>query len=212
MSWSHIDQQMRSFAPYLRDQFRISPPQSNHLASEIADELRKLPIEVLNSIASADPVGVQARLDELRGFQMFMDVVNTTELHPALIRAQVITQNYICFVYLGDACFKALRKAVPSDSVTRMCCQFLIDNPVRALRNALAHANWTYCDDHSGLVFWARKGSCPSETLERFEVNQNDLNFWQALSRCIAYVAYTLITEINREGGSGHPSNPIASS
>lgn len=63
---------MRSFAPYLRDQFGITPPQSNHLASEIADEIQKLPREELNSVAGADPVGAQARLDELKGFQMFM--------------------------------------------------------------------------------------------------------------------------------------------
>ena len=192
---------MRSFAPYLRDQFGITPPQSNRLGSEIADEIRRLPKEELNSIAAADPIGAQARFDELRGFQMFMDIVHAVEPHPAVIRAQVITQNYICFVYLGDACFKALRKAAPSGSVTRKCCQFLIDNPVRAFRNALAHANWTYRDDHSGLVFWARKGSDPGEAVSRFEVAQNDLNFWQALSRCMAYVAYTLIIETSSESG-----------
>ena len=155
MSWSHIDQQMRSFAPYLRDQFRITPPQSNHLASAIAGEIRKLPREELSSIAEADPVGVNARLDELKGFQMFMDIVHAVEPHPALTRAQVVTQNYICFVYLGDACFKSLRKAAPTGTVTRKCCQFLIDNPVRAFRNALAHANWTYRDDYRGLVLIA---------------------------------------------------------
>jgi hypothetical protein len=140
----------------------------------------------------------------LRGFQMFMDIVNSVEPNPGVIRSQVITQNYICFVYLGDACFKALRKATPSGNVTRKCCQFLTDNPVRALRNSLAHANWTYREDYSGLVFWARKGSDPGESLARFEADQNDVNFWQALSRCVAYVAYTLITETNSEqGGAG---------
>jgi hypothetical protein len=203
MPWSHIDQQMRSFAPYLRDQFGITPPQSNHLASHIAGEIRKLPRGDLHSIAEADPVGAHARLDELKGFQMFMDIVRAVDPHPAVIRAQVVTQNYICFVYLGDACFKTLRKAAPSGSVTRKRCQFLIDNPVRAFRNALAHANWTYRDDHSGLIFWARRGSEPGETLMRFEVDQNDLNFWQALSRCVSYVAYTLITETNSETGRG---------
>ena len=196
---------MRSFTPYLRDQFGITPPQSNHLASEIAVEIQKLPRVELSSVAGADPVGARARLDELKGFQMFMDIVHAVEPHPAVIRAQVVNQNYICFAYVGDAGFKVFRKAAPSGSVTRKCCQFLIDNPVRAFRNALAHANWTYRDDYSGLVFWARKGSDPSEALTRFEVDQNDLNFWQALSRCMAYVAYTLIIETNSEqGGPGN--------
>lgn len=138
---------------------------------------------------------------------MFMDIVHSYESPPEFIRAQVITQNYICFVYLGDACFKSLVKATGVGSVTRKCCQFLVDNPVRAFRNALAHANWTYRGDYSGLVFWARKGSDPDEALTRFEVDQNDLNFWQALCRCVAYVYYTLITEINRQDGAGNNEN-----
>ena len=205
MHWSYIDEQMRSFAPFLRDQFGITPPQSNHLASQIANEIRSLPKETLDTIAAADPVGAHARLEELKGFQMFMDIVGSADPHPAVVRAQVITQNYICFVYLGDACFKALRKAAPSGSVTKKCCQFLIDNPVRGLRNSLAHANWTYRSDYGGLVFWARKGSDLNEALTRFEVDNNDLNFWQALSRCVAYVAYTLIAETNSEQDA--PSN-----
>jgi len=45
--------------------------------------------------------------------------------------------------------------------------------------------------DYSGLVFWAKKGADPNEPLSRFEVSQEDLNFWQTLSRCVAYAAYT---------------------
>ncbi|MDA8351432.1 MAG: hypothetical protein M0038_22030, partial [Pseudomonadota bacterium] len=75
-------------------------------------------------------------------------------------------------------------------SVTRKCARFLTNNPVRAFRNAVAHGNWRYRDDFTGLVFWARKGSDPSEDLHQFEVGQHELNFWQALSRGVAYSAY----------------------
>lgn len=199
MSWTHLDQQMRSFAPYLRDQFGLHPPQSNCLATEIANDIQLLSRSQLDSLIAGDAVGPQARLDELRGFQSFMDIVHSMNPHPAINRAQVITQNYICFVYLGDACFKALRKATPPGSVTRKCCQFLTDNPVRAFRNALAHANWSYREDYRALVFWARKGSGPDEALSRHEVEQNDLVFWQALSRCVAYVAYSYVTDTSRK-------------
>jgi hypothetical protein len=80
---------------------------------------------------------------------------------------------------------------MPSTSTTRRCCRFLTDNPIRAFRNALAHANWRYKDDFSGLHFWARKGSDPNEPLSEFEVSQLELGFWQALARCISYVAFT---------------------
>jgi hypothetical protein len=78
--------------------------------------------------------------------------------------------------------------------MTRKCCRFLTDNPIRAFRNALAHANWRYNEDFSGLRFWARKGSDPSEALREFEVSQLELGFWQALARCVAYVAFTHAT------------------
>ena len=96
MHWSNIDEQMRRFAPFLRDQVRLTQPQSNHLASQIADEIRSLPKEALDTITAADPVGAHARLEELKGFQMFMDMIGSTDPHPVVVRAQVITQNYIC--------------------------------------------------------------------------------------------------------------------
>lgn len=189
--WSTIDQQMKSYSHFLRDQLGISPPDSDAVATKIAQEIRSLPKEVIQPLLSGDTVLLSDRLAELRAFQSFMDMARSAPGHPELVRAQVITQNYIAFVYLGDACFKALKQGMARDSVTRRCCEFLIDNPVRAFRNALAHANWKYKPDFSGLVFWARKGSDPNETMERLEVSQTDLGFWQMLARCVAYVAYT---------------------
>src|SRR5262249_11910426 len=103
----------------------------------------------------------------------------------------VLSQNYICFVYLPEACFRVLSKVCPNGSATKKCAQFLSNNPVRAFRNAIAHANWMYRADFGGLIYWARNGSDQNEPLEKFEVAQNDLAFWQALSRCVAYSAYS---------------------
>jgi hypothetical protein len=60
----------------------------------------------------------------------------------------------------------------------------------------LAHANWRYNEDFSGLRFWARKGSDPNEPLSDFEVSQLELGFWQAFARCVAYVAFTHATSV----------------
>jgi hypothetical protein len=195
IDWTYLDKQMRRYSPYLRDEFRVVPPDSNALATTIGREICNLPDDAVRTILSGTHVLPKDRLDELVAFQSFMELARSSPRHPGLRRAQVITQNYVSFVYLGDACFKALREHAPSGTVTRRCCKFLTDNPVRAFRNALAHANWKYKDDFSGLVFWARKGSNPKEPLARFEVSQRDLGFWQALARCIAYVAYNELTE-----------------
>lgn len=75
--------------------------------------------------------------------------------------------------------------------MTKRCFKFLTDNPIRAFRNAVAHANWTYRDDFGALVFWARKDGSSDEERTKFEVTQDELQFWQALSKCVAYAAYT---------------------
>ena len=127
-----------------------------------------------------------------------MDLASGIPVNAAMTRAKVIVQNYVCFVYLGEACFRALRKTSTPGSITWRCCVYLTDNPIRAFRNAIAHSNWTYARDFRGLVFWARMGSNPDEALSRFEVSQTDLNFWQALSRGVAYAAYTSIEAVEQ--------------
>lgn len=191
-NWVILDEQMRQYSPFLRDNLRIGLPESNNLATAIATEIELILKGGMQQILQLDKVDIHDRFCELIAFQAFMDIFNNDKVihEPGLIRAQVITQNYVSFVYLNDACFKFLRKKTPPGSITKKCCKFLTDNPVRAFRNAFAHANWKYNSDYSGLIFWARKGSDPNESMSQFEVSQRDLGFWQALSRCVAYIFY----------------------
>ncbi len=195
--WEHLDKQLQRFSPSLRDDLRILAPDSNALATRIAADLAQLQAEQLAGILDKDPIQPAARRDELVAYQAFADRVHAMPTDPPTTRAQVIVQSYICFVYLGDSLFKRLKQSCPSGSVTKKCCKFLTDNPVRAFRNAVAHGNWTYSPDFGGLIYWARKGSDPNEAMSRFEVRQNDLDFWQALARCVAYVAYTHIADLH---------------
>jgi hypothetical protein len=183
--WSILDVQMRQYSPRLRDDLRIEVDASNYPATTVANECAALPIEALTEIRAQDVVGLYARLEELTAFQSFMDLAHSIPSHPSVVGAQVITQNYVCFVYLGESCFKILQRHMRSTSATRRCCGFLTDNPIRAFRNALAHANWRYKDDFSGLHFWARKGSDPNEPLSEFEVGQ--LEAWFLAGSCSLY-------------------------
>lgn len=136
------------------------------------------------------PVPLAARIDELRAFQRWMDL--TINSHDAAVaRARIIVQNYVCFVYLPESLFKALLSGSQRGSVIRRCTSFLTSNPVRAFRNAMAHANWAYSPDFAGIDFWAKKGSDSDEPMTKFSVSQQDLEFWQALSRVVAYVVVT---------------------
>ncbi len=185
-----IDEQMRNWSTRLRDDLKIAPPESDALASNIARDVESLSFEAKERVRNASLIPLGARLEELIAFQMWMDFLHASSPHPAVTRAQVIGELYVCFVYLGEACFGVLRKELPNGSVAKKCCKFLTENPVRALRNAVAHSNWHYLPDFSGLEFWAKKGPDPSEQPSRFVVLQEELSFWQALARCTAYASY----------------------
>jgi 5-methylcytosine-specific restriction endonuclease McrA len=191
MSWKHLDKQMQFFSTRLTSEVKLTSEMASRLATTIASDVRFLSLEQKEEIKAASPVPLSDRLDELQAFQDWMDYARTNKNKPYIIRAQVITQSYVCFVYLPESCFRILAKICANGSATKKCAQFLSNNPVRAFRNAVAHANWTYRPDFNALVYWARKGSDPNEPLERFEVKQEDLLFWQALSRCVAYAAYS---------------------
>jgi hypothetical protein len=191
MNWQHLDTQMRAFSARLASEVKLTPEMAEKLATTIAADVRFLSPEQKAEIRAASPVPLQDRLAELQAFQGWMDQAHTVRNNPFVTRAQVLSQNYICFVYLPEACFRVLSKVCPSGSAAKKCAQFLSNNPVRAFRNAVAHSNWTYRADFGAIIYWARKGSDPSEALQQFEVEQNDLSFWQAVSRCVAYAAYS---------------------
>jgi hypothetical protein len=189
MSWSAMDHQMAFYATELQAELKLSDDSCRKLATTIAAEVRFLPMETKIQIRLASPVPMSVRFEELLAFQRWMDLAHKAN-NPILTRAQVITQNYICFVYLSEACFAVLRKKAPIGSISRRCAKYLTDNPVRSFRNAVAHSNWQYKSDFGGLIYWSRKGDEKDEPLTKFEVDRQKLNFWQSLSRCVAYAMY----------------------
>lgn len=182
---------MRAFSARLVVEVKLTPEMAEKLATHVAADVRFLSAEQKFEIRTASPISVEDRLAELQAFQAWMDHARTVKNNPSVVRAQVLSQSYMCFVYLPEACFRVLAKVCPSGSAAKKCAQFLSNNPIRAFRNAVAHANWTYRSDFGAIVYWARKGDDQDAPLERFEAEQNDLAFWQSLSRCVAYAAYS---------------------
>lgn len=195
----NLDQQMKQWSTRLRDDVGVIE-HSNTLATQIMNEVRQLSFNDREEIRNASVIPIKSRLEELIAFQAFTELVPKLPDHPAIARAEVITQNYICFIYLGDACFKLLRRVCPTGSVTRKCCKFLTDNPVRAFRNAMAHSNWTYTVDFDGIEYFAKKGENKDDPMEKFIVTQIEINFWHSLAKCVAYAAYQTIVK--------HTENP----
>jgi hypothetical protein len=194
---SILDDQMRQWTPKLSNDLGVDPAAALSVATAVMKEVAHLPLSSKVRLKEKSVVPLELRLEEIVAFQMWMDLVRR-QPHPPpeMVRAQVIAQNYVCFVYLGEAWFKALREIMPPGTVTRKLCQFLTDNPVRAFRNALAHGNWRYAGDYGSLIYWARKGSELSEPLVEFSVEAVDLDFWQSAARCTAYSSFLSMLEL----------------
>ncbi len=153
LSFKKLDVQLGRYADQLRGEVKLALSEAGKVATLIAAEVRFLDAGAKTQIINASPVPLKDRLDELAAFQAWTDQALVAKSNPAIARAQVLNQNYVCFVYLPEACFNALRRTAKPGSVTRLCCKYLTDNPVRAFRNAIAHANWTYSPDFDSLVY-----------------------------------------------------------
>ena len=193
--WQHLDQQMQKYKNRLIADVKLSAGFTNGLATAIERDVLSLSAQQKQVLLDSSPVTPADRLAELQCFQSWLDIVHDIPNKDAVLtRAEIMAQNYVCFVYLPEACFTVLSRVCASGSAAKRCSQFLTRNPVRAFRNAIAHANWKYRNDYKAIEFWNRMYH-EANDLEKFEVEQSDLTFWQALSKCVAYVVYTSLEE-----------------
>ena len=190
IDWTVLDRQMEPWAVRLRDDLGVQPADSKALASAIAREVSLISTASKAQLKQGSHVTLRDRLDELVAFQAWADLTGTKPA-PPIARALVLTQLYICFVYLKDAWFRSLRDAMPANSATARVCHFLTTDPVRSFRNAIAHGRWRYRGDFGALEYWP-------DASERIalEVTQLDLDFWQALSRSAAYASIQTLVSL----------------
>ena len=188
-SWQALDSQMRQYRNRLLSEVRLS--QESHLkklASNLSWEVRCLDATDKRRIAEASPVLLESRRKEFEAFQHFCDQMNGWDIpNPAFVRARVIYQNYLCFVYAPESLFRVLNETAEDGSATKRCSKYLLRGRLHYFRNAIAHSNWQYKSDFSGIEYWSRKSNEPDAAMHEFEVEQDELDFWQALSRCVAY-------------------------
>jgi hypothetical protein len=166
----HLDQQLHKFKSKLMTDLGLSEDETGRVCTTIASEVRLISETDIREVFQASGIPLMARYEELLAFQSWMSIASTLN-DPSIRRAQVITQNYICFVYLKDSCFEVLARIAPRNSVVSNCSNYLTSGSVRHFRNGFAHANWKYLADFSGLEAWARqKAFDPSSPLVKIEI------------------------------------------
>jgi hypothetical protein len=195
-----LDVGLREYSSRLRDDFKISPPESNELATAIRREVQQLDSQTRLALQSDAPLSTTDRIHLLN---LFVHWWRTNPGAPDNCIGQMMALNYFCFVYLGESHLKKLRKCALAP-LGKKCATFLTDNPVRALRNALAHGNWRPSFDSLGIDYWGRPGSVPvctvqpkcanaseasTEPMQHFKVSVEDLNFWHLLAIATTYAS-----------------------
>lgn len=132
-------------------------------------------------------------VEELTAFQAWMDIAHANAENPVVVRAQVMTELYVAFVWLRDSLMKPTAAAVSEHTAFAALERFLSTGRRRTLRNAIAHGRWCYLHDFSGLECWAQPTR--DRPHARFEIDQTDLGAWQLLSRGAAIATLLALTE-----------------
>jgi hypothetical protein len=186
-----LNRQLAVHRKRLLKEVGLTADEAANVASLVASDIHLLSPDAKAEIKTASPVPISARINELLVFQAWMDLDRSRPKHPTIVRTQILVQNYICFIYLKDACFEVISKKAAPKSVAARCAKHLSRGAVRDFRNAFAHANWHYNATHTGLDCWVLKTArTGSARLKHFVVSQDDLTFWQALARAVAYATY----------------------
>jgi hypothetical protein len=104
-----LNRQLAAYRDRLCSDVGLNSDEASKVATLVAAAIRFLSPEVKAEIKAASPIPISARLDELVAFQAWMDLASLIPKQPAITRTQVVVQNYVCFVYLKDACFESGR-------------------------------------------------------------------------------------------------------
>lgn len=185
---------MRLHTGSLKSIVRLSHAECNSFASAIVADIDAMSNDIRYQLITkiSTPVPITERLLELSAFQELMSNQQSFSHIPALVRTQIIVQNYICFVYLPDALFHSLAQFASRKSVLARVSRFLTSKTIRQFRNAIAHGNWCYSHDFTSIQYWYEL-EYGSRRVQQSTVDQTTMNFWQSLSRCTAYCAFVAL-------------------
>jgi len=160
------------------------------LATTIHAEIRGLDEMTINRLRNTMAIPPERYYEELVAFQAWMDIAHTMAAEPVIVRAQVMTELYVAFVWLRDPLLQPLADALQNPQAALSTVhQFLSNGHRRRLRNAVAHGRWCYRPHFDGLECW--DGRPP----QHFTVSDGDLQAWQLLSRGTAIAAILAVTD-----------------
>ena len=111
MSLAHLDSQLLAArsateVPVLSDRVW------DCLATTIHDEIAGLDEAITNLLRVSVLIPPERYVEELTAFQTWMDIAHANADNPVVVRAQVMTEIYVAFVWLRDSLMKPTAAAV----------------------------------------------------------------------------------------------------
>jgi hypothetical protein len=174
----HLDQQVAS-VEHLLIGLEVPARFSTALPSHVYDEVLLLDEQTHHELRQGLGVSPEEYLEEMAAFQVWMDFANAAKQSPVIVRAQVITQLYVAFVWLRDSLMYPVSEKV-AEGATKLIFNFFKADERNHFRNSVAHGRWTYLKDFTGLQYWDGPKDKP---LTRFTIDGPELEAWQVLSR-----------------------------
>ncbi len=192
MNLDDLDGQMKS-AGAANEAPNLSEAECSLIATSIHNEIVGLGETTIRQLRSDVLISPERYVEELKAFQEWMELAHANRTIPAIVRAQVMTELYVAFVWLRDSLMSPIAAVLPEGSVFFRVDKFLRSGARRSLRNAIAHGNWCYLPDFSGLEYW--DGPPRGNSHQRFELDNAELDRWQLLSRGSAIAALLAFNE-----------------
>lgn len=179
-----LDKAMRPHAKRLHDTLGLHLGQCQQLASLVFQEVSP-EVGNLSGRVYVDPRRRLHMLEDHHIWSLFNHVA--PQRFPAQREANVLEEMtcaltlYVDFVYPTNELFDEL---CAIEGATKKCASYIRspDQPVRHLRNAIAHGRWDFRSD-GGLDYWDGK------PLRAFVASSDDLTFWRNLVRSVAWPA-----------------------
>ena len=162
------------------------------LATTIHSEIAALDESTINRLRQTIMLPPERYVEELTAFQAWTEIAQSHKDNPVVVRARVMTELYVAFVWLRDSVVKPTAATLAPGSALRCVEQFLSNGQRRHLRNAIAHGRWCYLPDFTGLEYWAEPSR--GQPHERYEIANSELGAWQVLSRGTAIAVLLSLT------------------
>ena len=154
MSFDNLDRQLSAFH-WNTDAPAIPPADRPRVATLVHAEVAALPEVRMNQIRQQILIPPERYVEEMTAFQAWTSLSDALGRDPVVVRARVMTELYVSFVWLRDALMAPVAGATPANGTVAVVERFLKSGRRRLLRNAIAHGRWCYLAQFDGLEIWA---------------------------------------------------------